>query len=112
MRESKFGTICPEVKKEKAPPLVLLGNADAYDLVVVEILISYNPNTIFVVLISWNSIITLRPNKTNHFDVIKHLKWSVFLFEFSQSHDIINSTNLNLEVSYRAGNNRKVDIKR
>ena len=56
-----FGTIGPEVEKGKAPPLVLLGGADAYDLVVVELLIAYNPNTISVVLISWNPIIPLRP---------------------------------------------------
>ena len=48
---NEFGTICPEVKKASVPPLVLLGGADAYDLVVVEILIADYPNTI-VVLIS------------------------------------------------------------
>ena len=62
---NEFGTICPEVKKGKAPPFVLLGSADAYDLVVVEILITDYPNTIFVVLISWNPIIPLGPNKDN-----------------------------------------------
>jgi len=33
---------------EKAPPLVLLGGADAHDLVLVEILIADYPNTVFV----------------------------------------------------------------
>lgn len=44
-----FGTICPEVEKRKTSPLVLVGSADAYDLLVVEILIAACPNTIFVV---------------------------------------------------------------
>lgn len=65
MRGNEFGTICPEVKKGKAPPLVLLGGADAYDLVVVEILIAGYPNTISVVLISRNPITPLRPSKDN-----------------------------------------------
>lgn len=43
----RFGTICPEVEKSNA--CVLLGGADAYDLVMVEILIADYPNTIFVV---------------------------------------------------------------
>ena len=47
---------------EKAPPLVLLGGADAHDLVLVEILIDDYPNIIFVVLTSLNPIIPLRPN--------------------------------------------------
>ena len=44
-----FGTICPEVEKRNTPPLVLLGGADAHDLILVEILIADCPNTIFVV---------------------------------------------------------------
>ena len=44
-----FGTICPEAEKRKTPPLVLLGGADAHDLILVEILIADCPNTIFVV---------------------------------------------------------------
>ena len=48
---------------EKAPPLVLLGGADAHDLVLVEMLIDDYPNIIFVVLTSLNPIITLRPSK-------------------------------------------------
>ena len=47
---------------EKAPPLVLLGGADAHDLVLVEMLIDDYPNIIFVVLTSLNPIIPLRPN--------------------------------------------------
>lgn len=46
---------------EKAPPLVLLGGADAHDLVLVEMLIDDYPNIIFVVLTSLNPIIPLRP---------------------------------------------------
>lgn len=46
---------------EKAPPLVLLGGADAHDLVLVEMLIDDYPNIIFVVLTSLNPIITLGP---------------------------------------------------
>ena len=41
---------------EKAPPLVLLGGADAHDLVLVEMLIDDYPNIIFVVLTSLNPI--------------------------------------------------------
>ena len=48
---------------EKAPPLVLLGGADAHDLVLVEMLIDDYPNIIFVVLTSLNPIIPLRPIK-------------------------------------------------
>lgn len=48
---------------EKAPPLVLLGGADAHDLVLVEMLIDDYPNIIFVVLTSLNPIIPLRPAK-------------------------------------------------
>lgn len=48
---------------EKAPPLVLLGGADAHDLVLVEMLIDDYPNIIFVVLTSLNPIIPLRPNR-------------------------------------------------
>ena len=51
---------------EKAPPLVLLGGADAHDLVLVEMLIDDYPNIIFVVLTSLNPIIPLRP-KTGKF---------------------------------------------
>ena len=47
---------------EKAPPLVLLGGADAHDLVLVEMLIDDYQNIIFVVLTSLNPIIPLRPN--------------------------------------------------
>lgn len=50
---------------EKAPPLVLLGGADAHDLVLVEMLIDDYPNIIFVVLTSLNPIIPLRPNKAS-----------------------------------------------
>lgn len=46
---------------EKAPPLVLLGGADAHDLVLVEMLIDDYPNIIFVVLTSLNPIIPLGP---------------------------------------------------
>ena len=49
---------------EKAPPLVLLGGADAHDLVLVEMLIDDYPNIIFVVLTSLNPIIPLRPRET------------------------------------------------
>lgn len=49
---------------EKAPPLVLLGGADAHDLVLVEMLIDDYPNIIFVVLTSLNPIIPLRPKVT------------------------------------------------
>ena len=48
---------------EKAPPLVLLGGADAHDLVLVEMLIDDYPNIIFVVLTSLNPIIPLRPKR-------------------------------------------------
>ena len=48
---------------EKAPPLVLLGGADAHDLVLVEMLIDDYPNIIFVVLTSLNPIIPLRPRR-------------------------------------------------
>lgn len=47
---------------EKAPPLVLLGGADAHDLVLVEMLIDDYPNIIFVVLTSLNPIIPLGPS--------------------------------------------------
>ena len=50
---------------EKAPPLVLLGGADAHDLVLVEMLIDDYPNIIFVVLTSLNPIIPLRPSNDN-----------------------------------------------
>ena len=50
---------------EKAPPLVLLGGADAHDLVLVEMLIDDYPNIIFVVLTSLNPIIPLRPRNDN-----------------------------------------------
>ena len=50
---------------EKAPPLVLLGEADAHDLVLVEMLIDDYPNIIFVVLTSLNPIIPLRPSNDN-----------------------------------------------
>ena len=50
---------------EKAPPLVLLGGADAHDLVWVEMLIDDYPNIIFVVLTSLNPIIPLRPSNDN-----------------------------------------------
>ena len=50
---------------EKAPPLVLLGGADAHDLVLVEMLIDDYPNIIFVVLTSLNPIIPLRPGNDN-----------------------------------------------
>ena len=49
---------------EKAPPLVLLGGADAHDLVLVEMLIDDYPNIIFVVLTSLNPIIPLGPAKS------------------------------------------------
>ena len=49
---------------EKAPPLILLGGADAHDLVLVEILIDDYPNIIFVVLTSLNPIIPLRPRRS------------------------------------------------
>ena len=55
---------------EKAPPLVLLGGADAHDLVLVEMLIDDYPNIIFVVLTSLNPIIPLGPNKVDNFDTI------------------------------------------
>lgn len=51
---------------EKAPPLVLLGGADAHDLVLVEMLIDDYPNIIFVVLTSLNPIIPLRPAKAGY----------------------------------------------
>lgn len=50
---------------EKAPPLVLLGGADAHDLVLVEMLIDDYPNIIFVVLTSLNPIIPLGPSNDN-----------------------------------------------
>jgi len=69
-KRKRFGTICPEVEKGKASPLVLLGGADTHNLVVAEILIADNPNTIFVVLISWNPIIPLGPKKLETFGLI------------------------------------------
>ena len=51
----------PKLRMEKAPTLVLLGGADAHDLVLVEMLIDDYPNIIFVVLTSLNPIIPLRP---------------------------------------------------
>ena len=55
---------------EKAPPLVLLGGADAHDLVLVEMLIDDYPNIIFVVLTSLNPIIPLGPRRV----ALQHLK--------------------------------------
>lgn len=60
---------------EKAPPLVLLGGADAHDLVLVEMLIDDYPNIIFVVLTSLNPIIPLRPLKSS-----RHIVTAAFLF--------------------------------
>lgn len=59
---------------EKAPPLVLLGGADAHDLVLVEMLIDDCPNIIFVVLTSLNPIIPLRPK-----EVLSEMKALLFL---------------------------------
>ncbi len=56
---------------EKAPPLVLLGGADAHDLVLVEMLIDDYPNIIFVVLTSLNPIIPLRPCRGYKKDVAR-----------------------------------------
>ena len=60
---------------EKAPPLVLLGGADAHDLVLVEMLIDDYPNIIFVVLTSLNPIIPLGPK-----EVFSEMKALLFLF--------------------------------
>lgn len=60
---------------EKAPPLVLLGGADAHDLVLVEMLIDDYPNIIFVVLTSLNPIIPLRPLNSS-----RHIVTAAFLF--------------------------------
>lgn len=70
---------------EKAPPLVLLGGADAHDLVLVEMLIDDYPNIIFVVLTSLNPIIPLRPEEKSCriFDRIFLLYHSFFIMQYS-----------------------------
>lgn len=66
---------------EKAPPLVLLGGADAHDLVLVEMLIDDYPNIIFVVLTSLNPIIPLRPSKKGR-RLASFFTWSERFWEY------------------------------